>query len=69
VERPRGDSDLPLMNARIQSKAMRLFALGFGDTVGADLLDAVESWPSGPTPRELGMAIRAAANPLEAGRP
>lgn len=68
VERPRGDSDHPLLNARIRSKAKSLFSLGFGSTVGPDLLDAVHRWPSGPTPRELGMAMRAAATREEAGR-
>lgn len=62
VERPRGDSDHPLLNGRIRSKAESLFSLGFGSTVGPDLLDAVHQWPSGPTPRELGIAMRAAAN-------
>jgi 2-methylcitrate dehydratase PrpD len=63
VERPRGDSDHPLMNARVRAKAKVLFALGFGDTVGSELLEAVQGWPVGLTPRELGVAIRAAANP------
>jgi len=62
VERPRGDSDHPLLNGRIRSKAESLFSLGFGSTFGPELLDAVHQWPSGPTPRELGMAMRAAAN-------
>ncbi len=68
VERPRGDSDHPLLNARIRSKAENLFSLEFGNTVGPDLIDAVHCWPSGHTPRELGIAMRAAANQEEAGR-
>jgi len=68
VERPRGDSDHPLLNARIRNKAKTLLSLGFGSTVGPDLLDAVHRWPHGHTPRELGIAMRAAANREEAGR-
>lgn len=67
VERPRGDSDHPLLNARIHGKAESLLSLGFGHTAGPELLEVVHHWPAGPTPRELGMAMRVAAGIQKAG--
>jgi len=62
--RPRGDADRALTRGELAGKAERLLTARFGPAAAA-LLPAVHALGSGGTARELGAALRAAAQDQE----
>jgi len=59
--RPRGDSDGGESREAFKDKTARLFRGVFGDGAST-VLDALDTWPSQHTPRELGRLLRASAS-------
>lgn len=61
ADRPRGDADRAFTRRQLREKALRLLTHRFGCVHARRILDAIHALPFGGTPRELGLALRAAA--------